>query len=108
MFPILWIWNSRMRIWTRQFRLDGRLSKVVRREVSSRRLPWPKREFPAPDKVLAKPQKGKRKKSSRTVRATPTVRENRADSVAAVVARTDRKSTRLNSSHANISYAVFC
>src|SRR3712207_8612260 len=24
------------------------------------------------------------------------------------VARTDRKSTRLNSSHANISYAVFC
>src|SRR3712207_8315865 len=27
---------------------------------------------------------------------------------AAAVARTDRKSTRLNSSHANISYAVFC
>src|SRR3712207_8288389 len=26
----------------------------------------------------------------------------------AVVARLDRKSTRLNSSHANISYAVFC
>src|SRR3712207_8035499 len=25
-----------------------------------------------------------------------------------VVATTDRKSTRLNSSHANISYAVFC
>src|SRR3712207_7873193 len=25
-----------------------------------------------------------------------------------VVARADRKSTRLNSSHANISYAVFC
>src|SRR3712207_8177682 len=25
-----------------------------------------------------------------------------------VLARTDRKSTRLNSSHANISYAVFC
>src|SRR5947209_14668893 len=25
-----------------------------------------------------------------------------------VAARTDRKSTRLNSSHANISYAVFC
>src|SRR3712207_7082180 len=28
--------------------------------------------------------------------------------VTAVVADTDRKSTRLNSSHANISYAVFC
>src|SRR5947209_12027917 len=26
----------------------------------------------------------------------------------AVVAKIDRKSTRLNSSHANISYAVFC
>src|SRR3712207_8759574 len=26
----------------------------------------------------------------------------------AVLLRTDRKSTRLNSSHANISYAVFC
>src|SRR3712207_7282874 len=25
-----------------------------------------------------------------------------------VIQRTDRKSTRLNSSHANISYAVFC
>src|SRR3712207_7521722 len=28
--------------------------------------------------------------------------------VAAERAKTDRKSTRLNSSHANISYAVFC
>src|SRR3712207_8509265 len=28
--------------------------------------------------------------------------------VAAVLALADRKSTRLNSSHANISYAVFC
>src|SRR3712207_8675834 len=28
--------------------------------------------------------------------------------VPAVTARLDRKSTRLNSSHANISYAVFC
>src|SRR3712207_8758015 len=27
---------------------------------------------------------------------------------AAVLAQVDRKSTRLNSSHANISYAVFC
>src|SRR3712207_7968180 len=33
----------------------------------------------------------------------------RADEVVRVrVARRDRKSTRLNSSHANISYAVFC
>src|SRR3712207_8632153 len=31
-----------------------------------------------------------------------------ADSTTRVVAGEDRKSTRLNSSHANISYAVFC
>src|SRR3712207_7195177 len=30
------------------------------------------------------------------------------DGVAAVAHHEDRKSTRLNSSHANISYAVFC
>src|SRR5947209_14558794 len=33
--------------------------------------------------------------------------EHRADR-AALQSREDRKSTRLNSSHANISYAVFC
>src|SRR3712207_7243755 len=32
----------------------------------------------------------------------------RADVERAVVGGADRKSTRLNSSHANISYAVFC
>src|SRR3712207_8855526 len=32
----------------------------------------------------------------------------RSTSKAASKAETDRKSTRLNSSHANISYAVFC
>src|SRR3712207_7538749 len=37
-------------------------------------------------------------------------RERRRRAVPALVAHTsgDRKSTRLNSSHANISYAVFC
>src|SRR3712207_8275318 len=30
------------------------------------------------------------------------------DAVTGLEVRTDRKSTRLNSSHANISYAVFC
>src|SRR3712207_8827874 len=34
--------------------------------------------------------------------------EQRDDLVAVQLARLDRKSTRLNSSHANISYAVFC
>src|SRR3712207_7520100 len=34
--------------------------------------------------------------------------EIEAANAAGEFARTDRKSTRLNSSHANISYAVFC
>src|SRR3712207_7242038 len=35
-------------------------------------------------------------------------RRNRAVGRGRALAREDRKSTRLNSSHANISYAVFC
>src|SRR3712207_7206241 len=34
--------------------------------------------------------------------------DQEAEQAAGIVAPTDRKSTRLNSSHANISYAVFC
>src|SRR3712207_6917898 len=36
------------------------------------------------------------------------LRRHRAQAAAQRLARADRKSTRLNSSHANISYAVFC
>src|SRR5258705_6464160 len=36
------------------------------------------------------------------------VRQENAELVAAVSVRLDRKSTRLNSSHLGISYAVFC
>src|SRR3712207_8690815 len=42
------------------------------------------------------------------VRGTQSLLGEDADRMAAVVAALDRKSTRLNSSHANISYAVFC
>src|SRR3712207_8848232 len=35
-------------------------------------------------------------------------RHNELDRERAIVPNLDRKSTRLNSSHANISYAVFC
>src|SRR5947209_15581721 len=35
-------------------------------------------------------------------------RERAADVIRRALPRIDRKSTRLNSSHANISYAVFC
>src|SRR3712207_7637987 len=34
--------------------------------------------------------------------------DRRDDALEREVAKSDRKSTRLNSSHANISYAVFC
>src|SRR5258707_3238866 len=36
------------------------------------------------------------------------IQQGRGPQPAAQVRRADRKSTRLNSSHANISYAVFC
>src|SRR3712207_7043010 len=40
--------------------------------------------------------------------APPAAEENAAVPDPATTPETDRKSTRLNSSHANISYAVFC
>src|SRR3712207_7829758 len=41
-------------------------------------------------------------------KAAPLGRLGQPEDIAAAVAFLDRKSTRLNSSHANISYAVFC
>src|SRR3712207_8160426 len=38
----------------------------------------------------------------------PPAHKPKSDSVSRGKGKTDRKSTRLNSSHANISYAVFC
>src|SRR3712207_6862633 len=38
----------------------------------------------------------------------PVHRQRRAEALAHALDAQDRKSTRLNSSHANISYAVFC
>src|SRR3712207_8639586 len=54
--------------------------------------------------------------SSQTIRATATLPANAPDGSTIIwfttetgnETTTDRKSTRLNSSHANISYAVFC
>src|SRR3712207_8537956 len=42
------------------------------------------------------------------VTTTPTISETITVRTATTVPVLDRKSTRLNSSHANISYAVFC
>src|SRR3712207_7945359 len=44
----------------------------------------------------------------RDVAKSPTPEERRRVLIDDYKARLDRKSTRLNSSHANISYAVFC
>src|SRR3712207_7068443 len=51
----------------------------------------------------------RRSRRGRRPRTLPRhVRRGTADATAGVPAVADRKSTRLNSSHANISYAVFC
>src|SRR5947209_18161680 len=47
-------------------------------------------------------------RSERSARRRPAARRRAAAGRAARRERSDRKSTRLNSSHANISYAVFC
>src|SRR3712207_7846844 len=44
----------------------------------------------------------------RNLQAPHLVRKGRPQGSLALVLHQDRKSTRLNSSHANISYAVFC
>src|SRR3712207_8249292 len=46
--------------------------------------------------------------AARGALAEPEVRARIEERGADVVASSDRKSTRLNSSHANLSYAVFC
>src|SRR3712207_7253462 len=51
--------------------------------------------------VLELPEQGREKKAHRPEHQ-PRQHQNREES------EVDRKSTRLNSSHANISYAVFC
>src|SRR3712207_6870386 len=58
------------------------------------RLPTQARDADRRDPQAARPGQG------RQARQQPARRDRRA--------REDRKSTRLNSSHANISYAVFC
>src|SRR3712207_7824732 len=47
-------------------------------------------------------------RAGRRLRPVLRPRRNSADAASAPAAARDRKSTRLNSSHANISYAVFC
>src|SRR3712207_8567774 len=47
-------------------------------------------------------------KSSRGIISRSSVGDTRVKDPPGTVIRSDRKSTRLNSSHANISYAVFC
>src|SRR3712207_7167037 len=56
----------------------------------------------------AKSSVGKATAASRKAAKTTTKNARKQGTVAVKNARADRKSTRLNSSHANISYAVFC
>src|SRR5947209_16891413 len=60
-------------------------------------------DFPAPAGIRSTTRRRSRRRSRR--QGSRTVTRNRS---AGGFLREDRKSTRLNSSHANISYAVFC
>src|SRR3712207_8041484 len=59
--------------------------------------------LPISDVRRVRPPPRRRARTRRGVPPVPRAARGRVDR-----ARADRKSTRLNSSHANISYAVFC
>src|SRR3712207_7242230 len=58
--------------------------------------------------VAGKRIRGTREKGSWRVMANMDKANKAAEQLAGTTRDSDRKSTRLNSSHANISYAVFC
>src|SRR3712207_7709445 len=60
------------------------------------------------DPWLARPERGERRNTVRRKDVILSVGTVALILVAVGVVVVDRKSTRLNSSHANISYAVFC
>src|SRR3712207_8902486 len=80
--------------YTTLFRSADRLILPRHPVLGIRRADSPKKEAPCPQPLSTCP-------SPSTGSSAPT-RDRTTASV------TDRKSTRLNSSHANISYAVFC
>src|SRR3712207_8453499 len=57
--------------------------------------------------VVETPPYATTERSGTIVTGTINIRHSGDDKVGSIIVR-DRKSTRLNSSHANISYAVFC
>src|SRR3712207_8152292 len=79
--------------YTTLFRSDAHLVVVARGRVDVPVADLERRRDDPPDLVLVRDPRG----------AQPELRDPGAG-----VEREDRKSTRLNSSHANISYAVFC
>src|SRR3712207_7790700 len=68
----------------------------MRRSAAERRLKWEREKRAGEHRERAKLQQTKAELAEQEAR------KQRAE------AEIDRKSTRLNSSHANISYAVFC
>src|SRR3712207_8641846 len=93
---------------------------MIRRPPRSTLFPYTTlfRSTCAPAKKKAKRKKSSRKKrkgGSRTARAAADPKKKKAKRKSSAKRKKttcapakDRKSTRLNSSHANISYAVFC
>src|SRR3712207_7305314 len=70
-----------------------------------RRLPW---RIPKPHHAQPAPEANDRLPRVDEEREARRERERELQNAQPVAFSGDRKSTRLNSSHANISYAVFC
>src|SRR3712207_7189737 len=77
---------------------------MIRRPPRSTLFPYTTlfRSLDGPDRACRRQPEGVRSSAARHPA------DSRRSLEAALAAREDRKSTRLNSSHANISYAVFC
>src|SRR3712207_8110509 len=67
---------------------------------------WMRHRGPRPYLVREPADRATRSRVSRS--STPPIHDPRARRRPTPIRSRDRKSTRLNSSHANISYAVFC
>src|SRR3712207_6884732 len=80
---------------------------MIRRPPRSTLFPYTTL-FRSGDKVTASKAKTTRTQGKKATRSTTQTAKKAARSTASTASRQDRKSTRLNSSHANISYAVFC
>src|SRR3712207_8134357 len=80
---------------------------MIRRPPRSTLFPYTTL-FRSPERRKAKITTTAKTAPSTPSRSRPWTESSMSEAVSKMVVTLDRKSTRLNSSHANISYAVFC